>query len=135
MAPFTFGQCPVCAAETRQHCLLPEAGSPTADVPVQVICEECHTVLTFGEDSTVVSQRPATEEERAAIPVRPQVSEEQRAALQEEFRRGLDAVNAWFEAGCPGLTAEMVNAAPLLGQMLANRGMRPPQTNEPGQET
>jgi hypothetical protein len=135
MAPFTFGHCPVCAAETRQHCLLPEAGAQPADSALQLICEQCHTVLTLGDDSTVVAQRPATEEERAAIPVRPQVSEEQRTALQEEFRQGLDAVDAWFQAGCPGLTAEMVQAMPLLGQMLANRGMRPPDRNEPGQET
>src|SRR4051794_113098 len=123
MAPFTCGHCPVCAARTRQHLLVvpeDEAGD------LEVICEDCETVLIFGE-AGLVGQRPATEEERAAIPEKHHLSKEELAMWREDMREGQLALEAWIQEGCPGLDSEMLRdrlnspeMAAALAQMRAN---------------
>ncbi|WP_029630664.1 hypothetical protein [Zavarzinella formosa] len=123
MAPFTFGDCPVCSKETRQRFLLD--GDASNDI-VPVICESCNTVLLIGDEG-VVGQRSATERELAAIPARPVFSAEQSAELQEEYRRGLAHVDSWIQSGRPGLTAEMLSQMPGLARVIAKRGAQLPR--------
>jgi hypothetical protein len=123
MAPFTHGHCPVCAADTTQHFLLHEHAQE--DGELSAVCEVCHTVLTFGP-SGPISQRPATAEEEANIPTRVRFSAEQVAEWREDLQQGQAAVEAWIQAGCPGLTSEMVSQMPLLAAALARRGVQLP---------
>jgi hypothetical protein len=125
MAPFTRGYCPVCSAETWQHFLLHESATQNAAGRLSAICESCQTVLIFDEEG-LVGQRAATEQDRAAIPARRRPPEKELAAMREELRQGQAVVESWIQAGCPGLTAEMVQAMPLLAAALAKRGVHLP---------
>jgi hypothetical protein len=106
MAPFTFGPCPVCAGETKQRFLRPAAGEDFT-----AVCETCFTVIAYRSDGSVVN-RPATDDERAAVPPRVVFSDEQRAEWQASLRQGRAGIRAWFDAGCPGLTPELERAFP-----------------------
>jgi hypothetical protein len=106
MAPFTFGSCPRCSAETRQR-FLPQG----ADGDLTTICETCFTVLTYREDESVEC-RAATDDEREAVPPPVVWSEEVRAGWRESLRQGRADLRAWVRAGCPGLTPELERTLP-----------------------
>jgi hypothetical protein len=126
MAPFMHRYCPCCSAESWQH-FLPHDGEPQdADSELQAICESCETVLIYRKDGAV-GQRAATAEEREAIPPKPDLSKEPWAAMREELRQGMADVEAWIQAGCPGLTHEILNGlSPSAVAALARRGVRVP---------
>lgn len=126
MARLARGHCPVCATKTRHHILAVADDGP---VDLEVICEDCETVLLYG-DAGLVGQRPATEEERAAIPEQHHVSKEDLAMWREDLRQGQLAVDAWMQQGCPGLTSQMLRDLPALAAALARMGARLPQQGE-----
>jgi hypothetical protein len=106
MAPFTFGTCPRCSAETRQRFLTQDAADG-----VKTICETCLTVLTHREDGSV-GCRAATDEERAVVPPPVVWSEQQRAEWRGSLRQARADLRAWVQNGCPGLTPELEQALP-----------------------
>jgi hypothetical protein len=106
MAPFTFGPCPRCAAETWQRFLLQEA-----EDRIVTICETCFEVITHHENGPVEC-RDATEEERATVPKRVVFSEQQRAEWRKSFEQSRVDIRKWLDAGCPGLTPELERAFP-----------------------
>ncbi|MBV9864000.1 MAG: hypothetical protein JO316_01470 [Abitibacteriaceae bacterium] len=124
MAPFTRGHCPVCLADTIQQFLLHDAAPQDADGELWAICESCRTVLMHRADGSV-GQRAATAEELAAIPPKPDLSQEPWVTMREELRQGQADLNAWIHAGCPGLTREMLNRfSPSAVAALARHGVR-----------
>jgi hypothetical protein len=106
-APFTYGACPACGADTKQRFLSPPL--ETDERELWTICESCFSVLAeHGGEWVVV--REATPEERATVPPRVVWSEEQRARFREAFRESKTDLRNWFQAGCPGLTSEIESA-------------------------
>jgi hypothetical protein len=75
------------------------------------ICEVCKTVLIYGDDG-VIGSRPATEEERAAVPAPVVWSEEERAWWRENLRQARVDLGDWLQSGCPGLTKELEASLP-----------------------
>lgn len=107
MAPFTFGPCPRCAAETRQRWFLDRG----AGGEVGFICEACYAVLTYRGDEPALC-REATGDERALVPPPVVWSDREWAEYREAMRQGMADARAWFRAGCPGLTPELEAAFP-----------------------
>lgn len=105
MAPFTWDTCPQCSAETRQR-----FADQTEDC-ITFICEVCFTALTY-HDSGAIDRRPATDEERALVPPPVVWSDADRASWQDDMKEGQSELQAWFQAGCPGLTPELESALP-----------------------
>jgi hypothetical protein len=105
-APFTRDYCPHCEVETKQRLLGWASDAPEGEDQLLTICYVCKTVLTHG-DAGVIASRPATEEERAAVPAPVVWSDEEKAWWRENLRQGQADLRAWFDSGCPGLTAEV----------------------------
>jgi hypothetical protein len=106
MAPFTFGPCPRCAADTRQRFLFEDDDGHFA-----FICEVCFAVTTDRQDGTVEC-RDATDEERAMVPRRVEFTPEQRAEWRESLKQSRIDIRKWLDSGCPGLTPELERAFP-----------------------
>ena len=122
MAPFFPEHCPVCSKMTLQHFLTSPRGT---DGNWCVICETCETVLTYGKNG-LINQRAATEEEREAIPKRPKLSPEERAAWREDLRQGQAEVEAWIRSGCPGLSNVISEIPSIVEEVQAKMGVNPP---------
>ena len=124
MAPFTHQHCPCCSAKTMQHFLPQDPESHDAADELQAICELCETVLIYRADGSV-GQRVATATDREHLPHRPDLSQEPWVTMREELRRGRAEVEAWVQAGCPGLTREMLSRfSPSAVAALARHGIR-----------
>ena len=109
MAPFGHDHCPVCDKTTTQR-WLPEDSDPHAD-RISAICEECTTVLVY-DDSGLVGQRPATDEERKLIPAAPDLDSAAWARMRREWDEGKTGLRDWIDGGCPGLTPEIEASLP-----------------------
>lgn len=124
MAPFTHRHCPSCSEDTTQHYLLHDGELRDVEGELQAVCESCETVLIYRADGSV-GQRAATAEEREVLPPRFDLSTEPWVTMWEEIRQGMASIEVWIQAGCPGLTREMLRGfSPSAVAALARRGIR-----------
>jgi hypothetical protein len=126
MAPFFHEHCPVCSKVTWQHFL---SQPPDAEGDLCTICEICETVLIYRENG-LLGQRAATDEEREAIPKRPNLSPEELAAWREDLRRGQEDVEAWIQSGCPGLSSVISQLPSIVEEVQSKMGVNPPLNAE-----